>query len=56
MIIIKKCNLCTRIKVLPMFPVRTGVERLFERIGSGQRLHSKHKRREPDFKNMFLSV
>jgi hypothetical protein len=23
MIIIKKCNLCTRIKVLPMFPVRT---------------------------------
>jgi hypothetical protein len=30
-----------------------GLERLFERIGSGQRLHSKHKRREPDLKICF---
>ncbi len=33
-----------------------GVEKLFERMGLGRHLHSKHNRREPDFKKTFLSV
>jgi hypothetical protein len=34
---------------------RERTERLFEQKGLGRRLHSKHKRREPDFKKTFLS-